>query len=382
MRGWVGQLWSVLSSRQGLGALMMAVFGAVALGVVPNLVQAVSDSVWVFGVVFVVCVALTLAGWAVMRPRGVGVVVALYPPAQNTRAWAEVLTKASRAAHGSTLVIDRERMRLDRLAGADRRARADLVFGLIDARVSEFLASGGVMEQVGLYPSAQLADGFELGRRLWDAWPQPHLTVMHNPRGGPVSAVVPGLVLSSALLAPLSAAQQTLLAPHLDVAAVVGADGGVPGLVEVPGAAQEVRHRLGLVVRLAAGSSMVDDAVFVARNGEVVRDGDGRHTGYVLDDAHPSAPGRGCGAYVVVEIGGGYLPDRAEVFAAATVCVRQCWQAAARQWSQQIGRPARGVLFFHGPLAIAIGLGWLLGREVDFVPHEVSLAGSGAGVVV
>lgn len=374
MRGWVGQLWSVLSSRRGLGALMIAVFAPVALGVVPNLLQAWSNSAWVFGGMFVAGVVLTLVGWVLMRPRGVGVVVALFPPAQNSRSRVEVLTRASRAAHGSTLVIDREKLRLDRFAGSNRRARAELVFGLIDARVSEFLSAGGVMEQVGLYPSAQLADGFELGRLLWGAWPQPHLTVMHQPPAALDTAVVPGLVLSSTLLSPLSPAQQALLTPHLP--------DHPAGLVEVAGAPQAVRHRLGLVVRLSEQSSMVDDAVYVASTGKVVRETDRRHTGYVLNQADPTAAGPGCGAYLVVETSGGYLPDRAEVFAAAIVYIRQCWQAAQRQWSQQVGEPVRGVLFFHGPLPFAIGLGWLLGREVEIVPHEMALAHGGAGVVV
>lgn len=365
------QLWSVLVSRRGLGALMVAVFGAVALGVVPNLVQAVSDSVWVFAGVFVVGVGLTVVGWVLIRDRGVGVVVALFPPQQNTGSWVEALVNASRAAHSSTMVIDRHGLGLDEFAGADRRARVRLAVKVLDARVSEYTAAKGNMERVGLYPSAQLADGFELGRALRSGWPQPYLTVMHSARAGSGAAVVPGLVLSGGLQAPPTPAQQALIAPHL------AADS--TNLVAVPDAPKAARLRLGLVVRVASQSSMVDDAVFVARTGKVVRD-DGRHTGYVLDEADPAAAGMACGAYVVVDTTSAYLPERAEVFQAMVAYIGRCWRDAYEQWRAQVGDPPAGVLFFHGPLPIAIGLGWLL-DGVDIVPHEMRLARGAAGAV-
>jgi hypothetical protein len=128
---------------------------------------------------------------------------------------------------------------------------------------------------------------------------------------------------------------------------------------------------------------MVDDAVFVARTGRVVRDSDGRHTGYVLNEADPAAAGPACGAYLVIDTTWAYLPERAEVFAAMIAHIGQCWRDAHHQWSQQVGEPARGVLFFHGPLTIAIGLGWLFGEEMDVVAHDNTLArGGGAGTVI
>lgn len=368
MRGWARQLWSVVCSRQGGGALLIAVFGAVALGVVPNVLQSWTSSVWVFGAVFVVCVVLVVVGWALTRDRGIGVVVAWYPPAGNTHSWVQALKAASRSAHGSTLVIDRGELQVDRYPGLDRQARADLVFRLIDARITEYLAAGGSMDDIAVYPSAQLGDGFLLGRALrYGSWQG--LRVMHSSRarGG---GVVPGVGLSSALLEPLSAAQRALIAPSL----APGEDGR---LVPNPDVPQAVRHRVALVVRLASLASMADDARYVARSGRVVREDDGRHTGYVFDDANLDAPGDPCGAWVSVDTGDAYLPERSEVFEAVVMHIRERWHAAQREWSAQVGRSARGVLFYHGPLPVAIALGWLLGEEMDIVHHEMALTRGG-----
>lgn len=367
MRGWAKQLWSVVRSRQGGGALLIAVFGAVALGVVPNVLQSWTDSVWAFGAVFVVCVALAIVGWALTRDRGLGVVVAWYPPEQNTDSWVQVLKSASRSAHSSTLVIDRGALRADRYAGLDRQARADLVFRLLDARLTEYLEAGGAMGDVAVYPSAQVSDAFLLGRALrYGSWPS--LRLMHSSRAHG-RGVVPGPELSSALLEPISTVQLALIAPSL--APAPPAEDGL--VVANPGAPQAVRHRLALVVRLASLPSMVDDARYVALSGRVVREGDGRHTGYVLDETDPRAPGDPCGACVIVDTGDAYLPERPDVFEAMVMHIRERWRVAQREWSAQVGRSARGVLFYHGPISIAIALGWLLGEEMDIVHHEMAL---------
>jgi hypothetical protein len=134
-----------------------------------------------------------------------------------------------------------------------------------------------------------------------------------------------------------------------------------------------VRHRLALVVRLASLAAMVEDARYVARTGEVVRQDDGRLTGYVLNEADRDAAGDRCGAHITVDTLDSYLPERVEVFEAVVAHIRERWHRAQREWSDQVGRPARGVLFFHGPLPVAIALGWLLGEEMDIVHHEMPL---------
>lgn len=103
------RLGRYLLSREGTGTLLIATSSAVALGVVPNLIEKLKDSGWTFLAAFVVAILGVLLGWTMLQKRGVGVVVQLFPHLQESRL--ELMKNCSRAQHDSTLVLDHRQLR-------------------------------------------------------------------------------------------------------------------------------------------------------------------------------------------------------------------------------------------------------------------------------
>ncbi|MEU8682118.1 hypothetical protein [Streptomyces sp. NPDC048611] len=182
-------------------------------------------------------------------------------------------------------------------------------------------------------------------------------------------SVVPGVDLGSSLRAALAPQQRVRVTGLL-----TSSTRGRPQLVEVPAAAGQQRHRIALIVRLASAGSMVDDARYVAATGQVAY-GPEHHTGYQLPG--PVRANGPCGAYVVIDTGNAYLPDDSALYAAVTTYVWECWQTARQEWTQRLGGTAavEGLLFFHGPLPVAVALGWLTARDrLTLVHHDLRLA--------
>ncbi|MET9904629.1 hypothetical protein [Streptomyces sp. NPDC006446] len=367
--GWFGQLRRLVLSREGGGTVLMATCTAVALGVVPNILEQSTSQPWVFGVVFVSALVLVLVGWALQRPRGLGVVVSLYPAERTQASRVETLKNASRRAHGATLVVDRAALWPGERSVQGRSDVVDFVARLVDAQIEEVRAASGAEPEVVLYVLAHLQDGFLLGRRLADD-AELSLAVMHlSQQTG--RSVVPGVELGSSLRSPLSARQHGQLSSRLAAPAA-----GWPRLVEVPDAPGQQRHRIALIVRLASAASMVDDARHVAATGQIAY-GPGHHTGYRLPPADPVQVNGPCGAYLVIDAGNAYLPDDSVLNATVTTYIWECWQAARQEWAQRLGgtTAVEGLLFFHGPLPIAVALGWLTARDrLTLVHHDLHLA--------
>ncbi|WP_405812646.1 hypothetical protein OG241_50160 [Streptomyces sp. NBC_01390] len=366
---WHGQLRRLLFSREGAGTVLMAASTAVALGVVPSILEQWTKRQWVFVVVFAGALVLMLAGWVLQRPRGLGVVVSLYPADRTQASRVVALKNASRTAHSATLVIDRAVLWPGERSVQGRSDVADFVARLIDAQIEELRAGGRAEPEVALYVLAHLQDGFLLGRRLADD-AQLSLAVMHlSQQAG--RSVVPGVELGSSLRAALTPPQRAQVTGLL-----VAPTRGRPQLVEIPAAAGAQRHRIALIVRLASAGSMVDDARHVAVTGQDSY-GPGHHTGYRLPPAGPGGTDGPCGAYLVIDTGNAYLPDDPGVYAAVTTYVWECWQAARQEWAQRLGvaTAVEGLLFFHGPLPIAVALGWLTARDrISLVHHDLRLA--------
>ncbi|MGW6489333.1 hypothetical protein [Streptomyces sp. NPDC055056] len=368
--GWFGQLRRLMVSREGGGTLLMASCTAVALGVVPNILeQWTGRRPWVFGVVFFGALVLVLVGWALQRPRGLGVVVSLYPTERTQASRVETLKNASRRAHGATLVVDRAVLWLGDRSVQGLSDVVEFVARLVDAQIEEERAANGAEPEVVLYVLAHLQDGFLLGRRLADD-AQLSLAVMHlSQQTG--RSVVPGVQLGSSLRSPLSARQRSQLSSHLAAPAV-----GRPQLVEVPDAPGQQRHRIALIVRLSSAASMVNDARHVAATGQVTY-GPGHHTGYRLPPVDTERADGPCGAYLVIDAGNAHLPDDSALNATVTTYIWECWQAARQEWAQRIGDTAavEGLLFFHGPMPIAVALGWLTARDrLTLVHHDLHQA--------
>ncbi|MFG3149113.1 hypothetical protein [Streptomyces sp. NPDC048243] len=355
-------------SREGGGTLLMAACTAIALGVVPNILEQWTRRPWVFTVVFAAALLLVLAGWVLQRPRGLGVVVSLYPADRTQASRVLALKNASRRAHTTTLVVDRALLWPGEIPAQDRAEIVDFVARLFDAQLEELRASGNAEPEVALYILAHLQDAFLLGRRLADDV-QTSLVVMHlSQQAG--RSVVPGVALGSSLRDPLGAQQRAQV--HQLLLAGRAED---PTLVEIPVIPGQQRHRLAVIVRLASAASMVDDAHYVAATGQVSY-GPGHDTGYRLPDPGPSGIQGPCGAYLVIDTGSAYLPDDSGLNAAVATYIWENWQTARQQWAQHLGSTTavEGLLFFHGPLPVAVALGWLAARDhLTLVHHDLRL---------
>lgn len=347
----------------------MAACTAVALGVVPNILEQWTHRPWVFAVVFAAALLLVLAGWVLQRPRGLGVVVSLYPADQTQASRVLTLKNASRRAHGTTLVVDRALLWPGEVSVQGRPESIDFVARLVDAQIEELRASGTAEPEVALYVLAHLRDAFLLGRRLADDV-QTSMLVLHlSQQAG--RSVVPGLVLGSSLRDPLDARQRARVRQVLPTGRAEG-----PALVEIPAAPGQQRHRIAVIVRLASAASMVDDARHVAETGQASY-GPEHHTGYRLPNAGPSGGQGPCGAYLVIDTGNAYLPDEPDLSAAVSTYIWEQWQAARQQRAQHLGGTitVEGLLFFHGPLPVALAVGWLAARDrLTLVHHDLRLA--------
>ncbi|CAL9423935.1 hypothetical protein ACWFQ6_06690 [Streptomyces althioticus] len=369
---WYRQFWRFLQSREAVGVILVAGASAIAMGVIPNLLQKWWDSAWFYGLVFFGMLLVVVLGWALVRERGVGVVLSLYPNPQANRV--SDLTEASRKNHSSTLVIDDELLRPGgRELSLD--ARMDLLAKLVDARVEEIKTSGAD-GSVTLYPLAHLYEGFHLGRRLArDTYSS--LSVMHL-SSTDQQTVVPGLTLGNHLRDPLTPDQEALLTAHLKQAPGTGG----PTLVANPGCPAEYQHRLAFIVRLSFAPSMTADATGVAETGRVRRPSDATHTGYVFTSDNHEANGNPCGAHAVLEAASARLPETkdAEVFEAVANYTYRCCIAAKQAWAEQSGSTNVDVqLFINAPLPITIAVGWLMKNDhVTVIRHESSLLNAAA----
>ncbi|WP_407286465.1 hypothetical protein [Streptomyces sp. BP-8] len=356
---WYRQLWDFLRSREGFGTLLIAAFSAIALGVVPNILQKLHDSGWFFLAVFLVATVIVVLGWILRRERGVGVVIQMFPLLPTETARLEALLAASANNHTSTLFLQPKLLQ----PGAEPltpAARADLVANLIDARMAEYTRNGRDGD-LTLYPLAQMRDGFILGQRLAEDRAKT-FTVMH------VSAnhhtVLPAVNLGSHLTQPLPPVQQVLLDNCLKqpVAPVVP--------VAHPNCPPEHKHRLAFIVRLSRADTMTDDARHVAETGQP-RLPNRRHTGYIFDKDHPDAATSPCGAHVIVEASTDYLPETQETFEAVATHLYRTWADARDKWkAQSHSSDIATSLFIMAPLPITIALGWLMSRAHAEVAHH------------
>ncbi|MGV9560234.1 hypothetical protein [Streptomyces sp. NPDC003522] len=233
---WHGQLRRLLLSREGGGTVLMATSTAVALGVIPSILEQWTSRQWVFVVIFTGALVLVLTGWVLQRPRGLGVVVSLYPADRTQASRVVALKNASRTAHSATLVVDRAVLWSGENSAQSRSDVADFVARLIDAQVEELRAAGGTEPEVTLYVLAHLQDGFFLGRRLADD-AQLSLAVMHLSQQARRS-VVPGVDLGSSLRAALTDRQRAQV-----TRLVAAPTRGHPQLVEIPAAAGQLSPR-------------------------------------------------------------------------------------------------------------------------------------------
>ncbi|MDT9692650.1 hypothetical protein Q5762_30835 [Streptomyces sp. P9(2023)] len=361
----VRRLLQELFSRVGFGTLLITIGGAVALGMVPNITEVVAGQrVIVFGGIFVLAVLVVFVGWWMRRDRGVGVVVWLMPGTGSPQRLREVIGHAQ-ARHGAWFAVRRDRLWPDEQRVPALSDRVEVAYWQVQDRLEGHEPGTASAAHVSLYVHARLPETFGLGRRLAnDALGQ--LDVMHfsHRTGDPVAKV---MELDSRLAraaddADRAAVRQWLTAESLQA---------VPEPFD--DVAADHRHRLMLIVSLTPNPNVVAAATQVARTGEVM--GPDGHTGYYFDANDPSAPGRPCGARMVVETKGGHLRDEPGVYEPLVRHIIDRWRVGCRIRQQQIGgRPVEGLLVLSAPGPIALALGKFIGQQLTLVAHSMELA--------
>jgi hypothetical protein len=117
--------------------------------------------------VFATALFLVLTGWVLQRPRGLGVVVSLYPADRTQASRVLALENASRRAHSATLVVDRALLWPGEISVQGRTETVDFVARLVDAQVEELRAAGAAEPEVALYvraPAGRLSSWTAPGR--------------------------------------------------------------------------------------------------------------------------------------------------------------------------------------------------------------------------
>ncbi len=329
-----------LLSRRGLGALLITVCGAIALGVVPNILQTWTSAAWLMYAAFAVGVAGVLAGWALTLKQGLGIVLDFYPRSPSPVRVNAMLAE-SRRRHAQTAILRRSMLWPNDSGPAAEPATMEMLGRTVLAQCSGYQETGGSLMDIALYPLVPLHDAYRLGRELCRQL-QDGLLIAHSAPNG----TVPGLRLTATLRPSTSHTPDPLLTPYL-------ADHRL--LTPVPDADPAHRHRLALIVNLTQQSGMVTTARHVAATG------DPGNSGYV--SVHP------CGATTVIETTA-YLPSEPIYFEAMVRHILYHWRTAATAWQTETGTPTTGVLFFTGPLPIALALGWsTLDTPPEIVPH-------------
>ncbi|WP_146610495.1 MULTISPECIES: MFS transporter [unclassified Streptomyces] len=363
--GVLRQLGRELFGRVGFGTLLITIGGAVSLGMVPNIVEAVAGP-WVvaFVGIFVLSVLVVFAGWWMRRDRGVGVVVWLMPGTGSPHRLTDSIADAA-ARHGTLFAIQRDRLWPDHRRLPALRDRVDVAHWQIQDRLHD-CASGPVSStHVSLYVHAHLPETFALGRRMIsDSYGR--LDVMHFAhRAG--DSFVRVLELDNRLTRATDAADRSAIEPWLTPASMraeIQQHGDV---------AEDYRHRLMLIVNLTRNTNAVATAREVARTGEVVAP-DGSHTGYYFDAADPRAPGPPCKAYVEIETKGEGIPDTPQVYEPMVRHILERWREACRVRRQELGgRPVQVVLALSAPAPFALALGRFIEQSVIMLPHSMEL---------
>lgn len=353
------QLAALLRTRKGSGALLMTIAASVALGVIPNILQSWTPRIWLMYAAFVIAVAGVLTSWFATRDRGLGILLTLYHTSpSDTRAATMHTTAHSR--HSAVLALGRDKLWPNDHAPAMTPDQIRLLSRLIDARCAELIGSGGSLTDTVLYPLMSLQDGYHLGQNLQTLGAGP--TIAHFSPAS--SEIIPGISLQNSLRTSPTPQSQTLIAHSLNPPAIpliirnTAVQAGHPGY-----------RQLALIVHLSGRSQMINEARHVAETGNPLLP-DGRPTGYLLDPTNSATHGIPCGGIVIIEANGPWIPEGVHNFTAITTYIRAQWHDARNVWSTQTGAPTDGLLFFNGPLPIAIALGWALNdKPLTLVPH-------------
>ncbi|WP_329543350.1 hypothetical protein OG548_45900 [Streptomyces sp. NBC_01356] len=367
----LGWLLRFLTSAHGLLTIVASAAAGLAVGVLPNLAQAVpgvGDRWWWLAlvaigalVVFAVCATL-LHG-----KEGVGIVLLVGESGWDTTRLS-AMRKNALQRHASCFTVNVSELLGQYGPGIQNQPdtapdRVGFAQRVMQARMLE---EGQTPEQVSLYVTARHADAYRLGGLLRD---QRHtsLSLMMFSREQGVG-IVEALRLHSGLTGAPDTADLELLRGVL--ARDPESEGPEWVVFAPPGGA--VAGRVAVVLPMAGhNAGMREEALAAAR--------DGRSETYRFPSRLDGTGSDRCVGALVFATRPGNVPDRREVYEALIRYVNYHWQQKLSEVRASGDASLRGWLFTDGPVEVVLAMGSVLGRQTDLVPWGPPHTADGPG---
>jgi hypothetical protein len=405
---WFGRLWKFLRSADGRAVVFASLGGALALGLLPDLVKSVpgvGSSVWWLILCLVVgVVTLAFFSDALRHREGAGIVLYMPQGPGGDRSRLELMKADARRKHSTCFTVDVEEM----LRGVTVADRTQLAFRVMQARLAEETEGQGAPQSVSFYITARLPEAYRLGQllkfQLHDAVdvyaesaepdgqaPTKESLTQAQVQVQPPAAPAPSRTIRAQLMG-LSEERGKSVFPAVGLDSRLKAvpdEGDLTELRQVltrdPATEPEWRQfddgiesdsdedrarpqRIALVLRVSDNATMVETAVNAARTG--VGADPGKGGGYVFPEGTTPTENR-CSGALVIDTRSGNIPDRAAAYEALIRYVAHHWKRRLDECSARTGRtgPVRGLLFTDAPATIVLALGAVIGRQTDLVPY-------------
>lgn len=379
MRAKAAFLWQHVASPQGRALIVGSATGALALGLLPAIVQAVpvvGEELWWLSAVALVAVLVFSYHWARLFSRdGVGIVLFLHQPGPRNNRPKEPTIAAMRThalrRHARCFVIDAEELlRGGEQEGKGRRDRVSFLYQVVQARFREEVygrgdagGGGGSLGPVSLYLTARLPEAYLLGKEL-HGHGQAQLTLMHHSEEAG-RGLFDAVTLHSGLRRPPTPDDVRLLNgilakpvpedPHrmldaADIRTFSPQDGAPPPA------------RYALVLRGRHAPNLIQGALHAARTG--------RSDGYRFPEGATPEENH-CAGALVMDTREGVIPDERQSYEALVRYVAYCWQQQLGRWAGQRDIPSvRGALFTNMPAPIVTALGAVIGHDTDLITYQ------------
>lgn len=380
-----GWLRSFLTSREGIAVICASFGGSLALGLLPDVAQAVPwigsslgsmAAVAVFGLL-----VLAVATHVLRHREGMGIVLYLPQGPQRDISRIDAMKEHARSKHATCFTVDVSHL----LDGETIRDPVRFAFRLMQARLREETEGRQVPQLVSFYVTARLPDAYRLG---WLLKFQLHESVdvydsdvvgEHSTDGcasrRPVAGRLMGLSEERAkgLFTALSLDSRLKHAPAaVDLALLCDV------LKRAPDQELDWRSfvaegdappRIALILRVADNPTLVQEALRAAETGV----GGNYRFGADTD------PDRNrCGGALVIDTKTGNIPDTSEHYEALVRYVAHHWKRRLDAWSEHRDAGAQGLLFTDAPATIVLALGAVIGRHTRIVPYVPPQSGATA----
>ncbi|MQS06739.1 hypothetical protein [Streptomyces alkaliphilus] len=368
-----------MASPHGRSLIIVSATGALALGLLPNIVQAVpvvGRELWWMAAVALLALLVFSYHWAKLFSRdGVGIVLFLHQPGPRGNRPKEPTIAAMRnhalRRHARCFVLDAEE--LLKSDGDERESRGDRVsflYQVVQARFREEVhgmddggAGSGPLGPVSLYLTARLPEAYRLGREL-HGHGQARLALMHQSEEAG-RGLFEAVTLHSGLRRPPTPDEVRLLNEVLAVQVpedpqrmLDAAD--IRPFPFSPGARPPARYAL--ILRGRHAPNLIQGALAAARTG--------RSDGYLFPEGTRPTDNR-CAGALVIDTKEGVIPDERRSYEALIRYVAYCWQGHLDRWGRQRELPSvRGALFTNVPVPLVAALGSVIGHDTDLIPYR------------